>query len=243
MSNEPRPAGRWTWAALWLPGLFVATGAAVATAHGLFEVAVAAGAPTPIACLYPLITDGLALVAYGGTAQLRAGRGYAWTIVVLAAGLSGLAQAAYLAGGVEVPPPWLRFGVGAWPALAAAIVAHLLYLLGVHTADVQRPVHTSSDPAPAYSVNGLNDAVQRQPYDMPPQFDDTRPTEPAPARDRARAAARAFREEHAKLPTVSELTDLADVARGTAAAALRQLREERPSLQIVSADRKEPTEP
>ena len=85
---------------LWLPGLLVAAGAAVATAHGLYEVARAAGAPTPIAALYPLICDGLALVAYGATSRLYepSGRAYAWTIVALAAGLSGLAQAAYLAG-------------------------------------------------------------------------------------------------------------------------------------------------
>src|SRR5690606_9829330 len=103
----------------------------VATAHGLYEVAIAAGAPEPIACLYPLITDGLALVAYASTARLHGpGRGYAWSVVVLAAGLSGLAQASFLAGGVPFAPPALRFGVGAWPAIAAAVVAHLIYLLG-----------------------------------------------------------------------------------------------------------------
>ena len=35
-----------------------------ATAHGLYETAVAARVPAGIAWLYPLITDGLALVAY-----------------------------------------------------------------------------------------------------------------------------------------------------------------------------------
>jgi hypothetical protein len=50
--------------------------------------------------------------------------------VTVAAGLSGLAQAAYLAGDAAVAAPAaLRFGVGAWPAVAAAIVAHLLHLL------------------------------------------------------------------------------------------------------------------
>jgi hypothetical protein len=57
-------------------------------------------------------------------------------VVILAAGLSGIAQASYLAGGVAgssavMAPPsaLLRFGVGAWPAMAAAIVAHLLFML------------------------------------------------------------------------------------------------------------------
>ncbi len=121
---------------VWAAGLVVALGAGVATAHGLYEVATAARVPAAIAWLYPLITDGLALVAYAATARLSdRGRGYAWTVVVLAAGLSGTAQASYLAGGVTgEPPAALRFGVGAWPAVAAAIVAHLLHLLGTATA-------------------------------------------------------------------------------------------------------------
>ena len=51
---------------LWLPGLTVTLGAAAATAHGLYEVALAASVPIGIAWLYPLITDGLPLVASGG---------------------------------------------------------------------------------------------------------------------------------------------------------------------------------
>ena len=126
----------WVRPVIWLQGLVVALGAAVATAHGLFEVAVAARVPVAIAWLYPLITDGLALVAYTATARLHRGAArYAWSVVVLAAGLSGLAQASYLAsntaaaGGALDAPAALRFGVGAWPAVAAAVVAHLLYLL------------------------------------------------------------------------------------------------------------------
>lgn len=135
-TSDPAGSGRRVArAVIWLPGLAVAVGAAVATAHGLYEVAVAAAVPAAIAWLYPLITDGLALVAYTATARLQgpAAR-YAWAVVVLAAGLSGLAQAVYLAGGATVDAtPALRFGVGAWPAIAAAIVAHLLYLLATDT--------------------------------------------------------------------------------------------------------------
>jgi hypothetical protein len=123
---------RWRRSIVWLPGLAVAVGAAVATAHGLYEVALASRVPGPIAWLYPLITDGLALVAYTATARLHGSAArYAWTVVVVAAGMSGLAQAAFLAGeaGALAAPPWLRFAIGAWPAIAAAVVAHLLYLL------------------------------------------------------------------------------------------------------------------
>src|SRR4051812_43619179 len=117
--------GRAVRAAIWLPGLAVAVGAAVATAHELFEVAVAARVPAGIAWLYPLITDGLALVAYAATSRLHGGPArYAWSVVVLAAGLFGLAQAIYLAGGATVEASLaLRFGVGAWPAVAVAVVA------------------------------------------------------------------------------------------------------------------------
>lgn len=148
--------GRWV---IWTPGLAVAIGAAVATAHGLYEVAVAASVPTVIAWLYPLITDGLALVAYAATARLRAGAArYAWSVVVLAAGLSGLAQAAYLAAGpveagepVVAAPAVLRFGLGAWPAVAAAIVAHLLYLLAFD-APANRP---AADPTAVTAADGI----------------------------------------------------------------------------------------
>src|SRR3954464_1099442 len=100
MTNPPAPrhdsangTSSWRTPHLWF-GLLVAAGAAVATAHVLFEVSRAAGVPAGVAWLYPLITDGLALVAYASTARLSGtARGYAWTVVVLAAGLSGLAQA------------------------------------------------------------------------------------------------------------------------------------------------------
>jgi hypothetical protein len=117
--------------AVWAAGLVVAAGAAVLTAHGLIEVALGSGVPVGIGWLYPVITDGLALVAYATTTRLHGpGRAYAWAVVVLAAGLSALAQAAYLAGGAPQAVPQLRFVVGAWPAVAAAIAAHLLFLIG-----------------------------------------------------------------------------------------------------------------
>ncbi|MBC3189975.1 hypothetical protein H7X46_02720 [Pseudonocardia sp. C8] len=166
--TEPATArsGRWSRAGLWLPGLAVAVGAAVATAHGLYEVAVAARVPAGIAWLYPLITDGLALVAYTATARLsgRAAR-YAWAVVIVAAGLSGVAQAVFLAGPAPVPgapaveaAAMLRFGVGAWPAIAAAVVAHLLYLLAAddHARRTTTPSSTVATPA---SSGGLVPAV------------------------------------------------------------------------------------
>jgi hypothetical protein len=249
--GPPVPQLRGVWAA----GFVVALGAAVATAHGLYEVARAAGVPMPIAALYPLITDGLALVAYATTARLYGpGRSYGWTIVVLAAGLSGLAQAAYLAGaGVRDVPVWLRAGIGAWPAIAAAIVAHLLHLL-VTSTDDRLDTEVSNPSNALYSrANGRLDGVVRlngtvsnppsngtDPLDSVVRLNGTvsNPTsngidradsdDPAgavtPARDRARTAAEAHRDRHGCLPSVNQLAALADVARGTAAAALKELR-------------------
>jgi hypothetical protein len=154
---------------LWLAGLLVALGAAVATAHGLYEVAHATGTPSVIAALYPLITDGLAVVAYAATTRLTGrARAYAWVVVILAAGLSGLAQASYMADATPAlasrgtnpaaVPGALRFGVGAWPALAAAIVAHLLFLIGTHT------------PQPTAEPGG---AAERPPLNTEPSTKDT----------------------------------------------------------------------
>jgi hypothetical protein len=252
---------------IWIPGLLVAVGAAVATAHGLFEVALAAGAPTPIAWLYPLITDGLALVAYAATARLAGpGRRYAWTVVVLAAGLSGLAQANYLADGVDgTAPAVLRFGVGAWPAIAAAIVAHLLFLLAtdhgrgvqrstpgldtaVHPGSVQPAlgpaVQTPPPPAAEHPPTASNQppapALGSAPTRAAPQPPTPRPSD-APARDRARAAAGEHTTRHGALPTVSQLMGLAAVSRGTAATALRDLRDQPAQLHIVHSPADERT--
>jgi hypothetical protein len=275
---------------VWLAGLLVAAGAGVATAHGLFEVALAAGVPRVLAWLYPLITDGLALVAYAATTRLRArGCRYAWTVVVVAAGLSGLTQAGYLAGGVTSAPAVLRFAIGAWPALAAAIVAHLLYLLGAHHPPDVAPTLTrvSTDepitaPAPVGAPTVAPPPATPTPADVtgvtrrgeaagsavhlgraspcspqPPtimigQTLDTRldtrgpvgqhvghplrvvgaPTgrpDTPPATARALTLAQEHAARHGRLPTVRELATLARVARGTAASALKDLRQHQDS--------------
>jgi hypothetical protein len=254
--------------AVWAAGLVVATGAGVATAHGLYQVAAAAQVPAPIAWLYPLITDGLALVAYAASSRLDdGGRRYAATIVVLAASLSGAAQAVYLAGGIArstTAPVGLRFGVGAWPAIAAAITAHLLHLIAAGSTSAA----VSQQPGP----NAVFNAPSVQPYNQPSNLSGGQPdrsisrpestavqparsTEPEPfnppvadaersgsaggappASERARAAARRHHALHGQLPTVSELMRLAQVARGTAGTVLKDLRENRPALHVVNTD-------
>jgi len=250
-ADTGRDDGQARWV-IWVAGLLVACGAGVATAHGLYEVAAAAGAPTAIAWLYPLITDGLALVAYASTSRLTgSARNYAWTVVVIAAGLSGLAQASYLAGGVASAPPALRFGVGAWPAIAAAIVAHLLFLLGTDpNGHAARPIEAPSNVQPA----GVQPAVQSEPEQPsnPPSVQPDGASEfeqpaggPAgqPARERARAVARHHAHRLGELPTVRELMALAEVSRGTAGTALQELRDHPTTLHLVSRNAETSTRP
>jgi hypothetical protein len=56
-----------------------------------------------------------------------------------------------------VAPPEVRFGIGAWPAVAAAVVAHLLYLLARPGEDTE---HVGADvpaaPAPGLTVSDPN---------------------------------------------------------------------------------------
>jgi hypothetical protein len=166
---NPPPAAHAGRRAVWAAGLVVATGAGIATAHGLYQVATSARVPTPIAWLYPLITDGLALVAYAATSRLaHGGRRYAAAIVVLAAGLSGLAQATYLTGGLSsagnaaTVPAVLRFGVGAWPAIAAALTAHLLHLIGSAPAMEDAPLtrtRQQQPTEPAYNASSVRSYI------------------------------------------------------------------------------------
>jgi hypothetical protein len=195
---------------VWAAGFTVAAGAGAATAHGLYEVAAAAGVPAPIAWLYPLITDGLALVAYSAAANLTGRqRAHAWAVVVLAAGLSGLAQATYLAGAVRAAPVALRFGVGAWPAIAGATAAHLLHLLA---RTERQPVRrTGPDAFAPTEPTRAPDAVVRTPVDgaeprVVPAAEGSRPLAPpkaahGPAGTSRQASARPARTD-AELLTV-----------------------------------------
>lgn len=229
------PVGR---AGVWLPGLAVTVAAAAATAHGLFEVALGCGTPGGIAWLYPVITDGLALVAYAATNRVSgAGRRYAWAVVVLAAGLSGLAQASYLAGGVDAAPAGLRFGVGAWPAIAAAIAAHLLHLIGDSDGRVSQASSVGQGAPPGVSHRPTGGVPGVQPVGAGRLNSDLgklptgvevgqlfSPGQPVSQAERAQVIAQEHAARTGELPSVRELAELAEVGRGTADRALAALR-------------------
>jgi len=174
----PKPTG-WARAAVLAPALIVGAAAVAATAHGGYEVAVASGVPDGVVgALYPVITDGLALVAYASTHRLTgAARHYAWAVVILAAALSGLAQAVYLVTGPGlIAPAGIRFGVGAWPAVAGAVAAHLVFLLS----------QKRDTKVPAQTVDAL--VPERYPTPAAPLV--TTPTSPpVPTEDRPAPAA------------------------------------------------------
>ena len=169
-------------------------------------------------------------MAYGATARLSGSAArYAWAVVVVAAGLSGLAQAAFLASGATLAAsPVLRFGIGAWPAIAAAVAAHLLYIMA--TDRPTEPATVTVQPLSNCPVVQSEPQAALNPADHPPR---ARPTSasgandassPTSAQNRARAAALRHAARHGALPTVSALAAAADVSRGTAATVLKPLR-------------------
>ena len=162
------PSGR---RATWAAGLVVAAGAGVATAHGLYQVAAAARVPAPIAWLYPLITDGLALVAYAATARLhrrrpplrrRHRRARRRPVRARPGRLPRRRHRAT----TSAAPVGLRFGVGAWPAIAAALTAHLLHLISTDPTRRDRHVDdiasTASSVQSAVQPGAVQSGVQRR---------------------------------------------------------------------------------
>ena len=108
---------------------------------------------TPIGWLYPLITDGLALVAYAATARLHAGAAATPPASSsLAAGLSGLAQAVYLAGGLD------HTGAGAGRA-----AVRRRRLAGHRRRPHRPPAAPHRHPTPAHLGIGTDPPVHRPP--------------------------------------------------------------------------------
>lgn len=185
--------------AVWWWALLVACCGAVATAHGLYSVVVRAGVMPGLAWLYVPITDGLALVAYACTGRLAgASRAYSWVVVVLSAGLSGLAQAVALSGLDDVD--WkLKFGIGYWPAVAVAIAAHLLWLVadepsvsrvGEPAAEPPPRAHEPVSEPPAAGLTEPSPEPMREPEDRA-HDEPSRPAVVSPFRVPRRAAPRA----------------------------------------------------
>lgn len=131
---------------------------------------------------------------------------------------------------VHRPPP-----TGGVAGRSAGRVAQRSAVGPVNSAPgVQPPRTTTAPPGPV--VQPARSAGRPQPTSAGASL---RRSEPAggavSARDRARDAARTHHAQHGDLPTVTELAAAADVSRGTAHAALKELRDDRPALHIVNA--------
>jgi hypothetical protein len=234
------PVSRARRGTVWAVTIAVTAGAAWLTAHGLHEVAVASRVPSGRAWVYPLVTDGMALVAYAATRCLTAGqRRYAWLVVGLAAVLSGVAQASYLAGTVTVAPAWLRAGIGFWPAAAAVIAAHLVYLLAPRgtaavtaaTVPVTPPTAVGTDSA-TYNVPAVSLQVPVSPRPRPvsprpvtPASDSARDAKAArlrdtPARDRGMAYPAIARELRCSVRTARRAVERGRAFRASAGPAV-----------------------
>jgi hypothetical protein len=263
-SAESRgPGGRLVWAA----GLIVAAAAGVATAHGLYQVAVAARVPVVIGWLYPLITDGLALLAYAATARLThpGSRRYAAGIVLLAAGLSGLAQAVNLTGGIThktAPGGCGSASAPGPPSPPRSPPTCSTSFTATATAPARRVhrVGRAMSSVRSDAVRLDDDAVQSRPAldsaasgraTVGSGLDATTPDRPSvqtdpgvsSAADRARDAARSHYARAGDWPTARALAELAQVGRSTAGSVLKGLREARPDLHVVAPDTRTRTNP
>jgi hypothetical protein len=110
------------------------------------------------------------------------------------------------------------------------------------------PYNLSADPGavqPPRTADPSNTLISQA--ERPTPAEASRPVDGNPARsgsaagggtasERARHAARAHYARHGRLPTATELMQLAQVARGTAGTVLKALRREPPVLHLVNAN-------
>jgi len=204
----------------WAVAAVTACGLA-ATAHGMYAVAMACGVSQPVAVLYPVLADGLALAAYASTTRLKSwSQFYAWVVVVVAANLSGFAQGWHLASLTDQPgTTWaLRFGMGYGVAVVCTVAAHLLWLVG-RSADVPAavPYAGGSDPLDPESDPSAPDSI-------PALADSNGNGHAVTLKAQAERAALDYLKDNGVLPSENVLAGLARCSRGTARNALAPLK-------------------
>ena len=236
-------SGRAARAVLWLPGLAVALGAAAATAHGLYEVALAAAVPVGHRLALPadhgrpgtrrLRRDGPA-VRLGGPLRLGGGRRRGRALRAGAGRVPRLRRDPRRLAGAAVRDRGVarrRGGCRRAPALppgqrrppesddghrSAAVQPSSRPIRATGGSEPRRPSNAAPRPTPASRA-----------ADAPP---------PTSAQNRARAAALRHAARHGALPTVSALAAAADVSRGTAATVLKPLRGRPLPLHLINTN-------
>ena len=164
-----------------------------ATAHGLYEVALAAARARRDRLALPadhrrpgprrLRRDGPAVTARRPATPGRSS--------CSRPGCPGWRRPRFLASGATLDAsPVLRFGIGAWPAVAAAVAAHLLYLLAsdppTASDDGHRPAAVQPSSRPIGASRGLNPADRPTRARPTPATRATDAPPPTSAQNRAR---------------------------------------------------------
>ncbi|WP_206489280.1 DUF2637 domain-containing protein [Rhodococcus sp. KRD162] len=122
----------------------IALGAFWLSFTALRDLAVRSGVPAGQAWVWPLIVDGLVLVATVAVVALDHHRWYAWTLLGLGASLSLVGNSLHATYTGELPVA-VRILVAAVPPLSLLAVTHLTYLLTRRDA----PALESAEEAPA----------------------------------------------------------------------------------------------
>ncbi|OZE10087.1 hypothetical protein CH249_14385 [Rhodococcus sp. 05-2255-3B1] len=133
----------------------IALGAFWLSFTALRDLAVRSGVPAGQAWVWPLIVDGLVLVATVAVVALDHHRWYAWTLLGIGASLSLAGNSLHATYTGELPVA-VRILVAAVPPLSLLAVTHLTYLLAHrppgHVTDIHPSVSvkstTASAPAP-----------------------------------------------------------------------------------------------
>lgn len=136
-----------------------------------------AGYGTVMAHVWPLVVDGLAVVATAAVMRLRASRAYAWSLLAAATAVSIVAgAAAHLLPAGPLP---------GWAGAAVAVVPPLCLLVAPHLAVQLRRDATGGSAANDDARPTASERAENMPEDIPAAADLPRrtPTQPEPVRD------------------------------------------------------------
>lgn len=141
----------------------IAAGAFWLSFTALEDLAVRSGVPASQAWVWPLIVDGLVLVATVAIDGLKSHRWYAWSLLAAGAVLSLTANALHATYTGELPIA-VRILVGSVPALCLLASVHLMFLLSRKPVPSVQVVDVIEQPA---EVTQLVTVARRDEVEVP----------------------------------------------------------------------------
>ncbi|OZD74925.1 DUF2637 domain-containing protein [Rhodococcus sp. 05-339-2] len=141
--------------------ILIALGAFWLSFTALRDLAERSGVPTGQAWVWPLIVDGLVLVATIAVVALDEHRWYAWTLLAIGASLSLAGNSLHATYTGELPVA-VRILVAAVPPLSLLAVTHLTYLLAHRPNRIVDPAPVTA-PAPAPLLTTVRASEQEMP--------------------------------------------------------------------------------